>query len=421
LQCCRDYLQLTLAAGQTIPSRRVSRAFDSTYGSRRDKQRITHFQIIALRGMLVVADLPIRVVAFFAGLVLTAFFLKSVSSTVLVNRLHGHWLARRIDKLAYALVVSVGSRRRTYNAAQEALAWLLPIYMLLLIVAWFLLAQVGFSLIIWSVQAEHSIGRALIASGSALSTLGFMTPPEVSGQILAILEGAIGLGIVVFFFTFIPGYQSAVQVREARTAWLYARTGEQPAGYAFLNWAYDDGVSKDLTSLWDCWEDWFRLLIETHTVTPILAFVPSIHRGQSWLVAAIAVLDAASFSVAALDTSGRASARVCHTTGVGALKLLSERHYGRSESGPVHPVSRIAFDAACERMAALNIPLKSDRDKSWQRFVALRSEYDKYLPGLARSLLLPPRLLAGYPTAGCSGSGNYDGDRAGTSLRADIS
>jgi hypothetical protein len=368
--------------------------------------------------MLVVADLPIRVVAFFAGLLLTAFFLKSVSSTVLVNGLHGHWLARRIDRLAYALVASVGSRRRAYSAAQEALAWLLPIYMLLLIVAWFLLAQVGFSLIIWSVQAEHSIGRALIASGSALSTLGFMTPPEVPGQILAVLEGAFGLGIVVFFFTFIPGYQSAVQMREARTAWLYARTGERPAGYAFLNWAYDDGASKDLTALWDSWEDWFRLLMETHTVTPILAFVPSIHRGQSWLVAATAVLDAASLSVAALelDTSGQASAKVCHTTGVAALKLLSERYHEGNASGPVHPVSRSAFDTACERMAALAIPLKAGRDSSWQRFVKLRSEYDQYLPGLARSLLLPPRLLSGYPTPARSVPDSHDGDRAGPNI-----
>ncbi len=183
-------------------------------------------------------DLAIRVVAFLAGLLLTAFFLKSVSSTVLVNRQHGHWLARRIDRLAYSLVVSIGRRRRSYNAAQEAFAWLLPIYMLLLIVVWFLLAQLGFSLIIWSVEAEHSFGRAAIASGSALSTLGFMTPAEVPGQILAILEGAVGLGIVVFFFTFIPGYQSTVQLREARTAWLYARAGQRPAGFAFLNWAY---------------------------------------------------------------------------------------------------------------------------------------------------------------------------------------
>jgi hypothetical protein len=360
--------------------------------------------------MSIMADLPIRVVAFLAGIILTAFFLKSVSSTVLVNRQHGHWLARRIDRLAYALVASVGRRRPTFNAAQEALAWLLPIYMLLLIVVWFLLAQTGFSLIIWSVQAEHSFGRAVIASGSALSTLGFMTPSEVQGQILAIVEGAVGLGIVVFFFTFIPGYQSTVQLREARTAWLYARAGEHPSGFAFLNWAYDGGASADLTALWDSWEDWFRLLIETHTVTPILAFVPSVHRGQSWLVAATVVLDAASFSVAALDTSGHASAKVCHRTGVGALKLLSERHYVREDRAPVHPASRSAFDAACERMIALNVPLKTDRDDSWHRFAELRSEYDLYLPRLARSLLLPPRLLAGCSSGVFSASDGHDSE-----------
>jgi hypothetical protein len=49
--------------------------------------------------------------------------------------------------------------------------------------------------------------QAVMASGSALSTLGFLTPPGIPGQLLAILEGAMGIGIVVFYFTFIPGYQ----------------------------------------------------------------------------------------------------------------------------------------------------------------------------------------------------------------------
>ena len=75
----------------------------------------------------------------------------------------------------------------------------MPLYILLLIVVWFALVQVGFSLLMWSSQAEHSVLQAVIASGSALSTLGFLTPPGIAGQLLAIPEGAMGLGIVVFY------------------------------------------------------------------------------------------------------------------------------------------------------------------------------------------------------------------------------
>jgi hypothetical protein len=68
----------------------------------------------------------------------------------------------------------------------------------LVIIVWFGLVLVGFALLIWSCQAEHSLLKAMIASGSQLSTLGFRTPPDTAGQLLAIVEGAMGLGIVVF-------------------------------------------------------------------------------------------------------------------------------------------------------------------------------------------------------------------------------
>ena len=122
----------------------------------------------------------------------------------------------------------------------------MPLYILLLIVVWFALVQVGFSLLIWSSQAEHSVLQAVIASGSALSTLGFLTPPGIAGQLLAIPEGAMGLGIVVFFFTFIPGYQTAIQAREMRVAWLYARAGIGMANFGLVEWLQRSGGAANM-------------------------------------------------------------------------------------------------------------------------------------------------------------------------------
>jgi len=82
------------------------------------------------------------------------------------------------------------------------------------------LVQAGFASLIWSSQAEHSLLQAVIASGSALSALGFLTPSDPSGQLLAIPEGAMGLGIVVFLLTFVPGYQTAIQHARVKVAWL---------------------------------------------------------------------------------------------------------------------------------------------------------------------------------------------------------
>ena len=260
-------------------------------------------------------ELLSRSAAFVIGVSLVLLFLQSVLRVSVVNRQKGDRLALIVGHVAHTTVAHVASRRRTYDRIQDALAWVLSLYVLLLIAVWFVLVQTGFSLMIWSLQAEPSLLRAFIASGSALSTLGFLTPPDLSGQLLAIPEGAFGLGVVVFFFTFIPGYQTTVQTRELRVAWLYARAGPAPTALSLMEWLHRSGGTCDATTVWEDWEAWFRLLVETHTRAPVVAVIPSVHRGQSWLVAAAAILDTASLWLSSLDAKDHASATVCYIRG----------------------------------------------------------------------------------------------------------
>jgi len=203
-------------------------------------------------------NLIFRIGGSLIGLAMVLAFIRSMLQVAVVNRHAGDWLARRVGSLVYRAVARNARRRRNYDQVQDALAWILPIYIVSLIGAWFALVQAGFSLLIWSSQAEHSLLQAVIASGSALSTLGFLTPPGVAGQLLAIPEGAMGLGIVVFLFTFLPGYQTAIRAREVKVAWLYARVGTEPANFALVEWLHVH------------WEEWFRNLLETHTLAPVL-------------------------------------------------------------------------------------------------------------------------------------------------------
>jgi hypothetical protein len=336
-------------------------------------------------------DLLLRIGGSLIGVVMVVAFLRSIAQVALINRQGGDWLARRVGRLVYRTVARVARRRRSYDRRQDALAWIFPIYMLLLITTWFALVQVGFSLLIWSSQAEHSWLQAVIASGSALSTLGFLTPPDISGQLLAIPEGAMGLGIVVFLFTFIPGYQTAIQAREVKVDWLYARTGAEPANFALVEWLQLSGRLDD-SDLWEDWEVWFRNLAQNLTLAPVLAFVPSVHSNQTWLIAAAVVLDAASFYLSALDAGAQPSALLCHTTGVRALHLitaqLGNHHSPEAARSAGSHLDRSIFNTACDRLAALGAPVKSDRDDCWRRFSELRQEYEVFLPKLANSLLL---------------------------------
>ena len=82
----------------------------------------------------------------------------------------------------------------------------------------------GFGAVNWGSYASPDPVQALLSSGSSLSTVGFATPPNVQGQIIAFVEGGIGLFIVVFLLTFRPEeYLTARQVRGDRVAGIYAR------------------------------------------------------------------------------------------------------------------------------------------------------------------------------------------------------
>src|SRR5215467_520208 len=127
-------------------------------------------------------DLLLRIGGSLIGLVMVLAFVRSIIQVALINRQGGDGLARGVGRLVYTTIARIARRRRNYDQIQDALAWIFPIYILLLIIVWFALVQAGFSLLIWSSQAEHSLLQALIASGSALSTLGFLTPPNMIGQ-----------------------------------------------------------------------------------------------------------------------------------------------------------------------------------------------------------------------------------------------
>lgn len=343
----------------------------------------------------------LRPVAFLGDILLVGYFLKTVLATVLVTGPNGHWMASRLARAAFALVRRIG-RWQSRVHREDTQAWVLPVFMIMLIICWFVMALMGFAMVIWSLQAEHGVVPALIASGSALSTLGFLTPPDLSGRVLAIIEGAFGLGIVVFFFTFLPSYQSTVQARESKVAWLYARTGATPSATALLLWAHEERDPADLSAIWSVWEDWFRALAETHPVMPVVSCIPSVHRGQSWLLAATTMLDAASFSIALQIERRPGSAMLCYQAGVQAVRRIAlGTGRGSARAGNGHAVaapaaaaaSRADFDGACGQIAAAGVTVTHDRDEAWRRFTALRAEYMTNVLQIACQLRLSPEMI----------------------------
>ena len=339
-------------------------------------------------------DLLIHVLAVLVGLFALFLYFRSIVRVVLINRRERDWVEQSARFGAVWIVHSLAGKAGDYARTQRVHAWVLPIFIFFCVVMWFLLVQFAFMLILWGLRLEPGWASAFTASGSALSTLGFKTPPTIAGEFLAIFEAAIGLAVVILMFTFVPGYQAAIQVRERKVGWLYTRTGRRPTTSSLLESLQRSGQIEHHSAVWEDWEQWFRGVLETHSIAPILAYVPAVYRGTSWVGAAAAVLDAAALLTACLDDKNTESARICHEIGTAALKSIAIELNPKASldaltDKDVDPQLVAKFDHLYDRLVAIGLPTKPDREACCKAFIALRADFEASVRLLAKATLMP--------------------------------
>jgi len=164
----------------------------------------------------------------------------------LMNRHYRDFFAYQTTRAVYAGIALLLRSARDRTDIHRTLLSFFPAYILSLIGVYFVGAMIAFMCLYWGTGAVITWRQAFVASGSALNTLGFATPTSLVGQWIAIPEGALGLGIVLFLFTFIPGYQAVIREREDQTSWLYVRTDSHPSATAFLEWCQRAGITNSM-------------------------------------------------------------------------------------------------------------------------------------------------------------------------------
>jgi hypothetical protein len=339
------------------------------------------------------------------GIVLLFIVLRSMIRIALMNCHSQDFLAESTGQAVYAAATLRLRGSRDPKTTHRILLWFFPVYILSLILVYFLGAMTAFAFLYWGTYAVGTWHQAFVSSGSGLNTLGFATPTTITGQWLSIPEGALGLGLVVFLFTFIPGYQSVIRAREDRTSWLYVRVGSAPTGVKFLEWCQLVGSATDMRSVWEAWEDWFRMLGDTHSILPMLTMSPSVQSGQSWVLAAAAVLEAAALTASSIEGRDTEAAKVCVRTGARAFVAIADalgRVRAPAEEEKHHP-SREQHDTLRDRLSSAGIPLRpaSSREAQWKELLLLRNQYEEALLFVASRTFAPidgaRRLRSGEP------------------------
>ena len=319
--------------------------------------------------------------------------LSAVRSTVLPRASQSRISSLTIQGVRAAFRARA-NRSSSYEDRDRIMAMLGPVGLLTLLACWLVLIIVGYSLIYLGVTGDP-IANCIELSGSSVFTLGTTTDRHLGPSILTYTEAALGLLIVALLITYFPSIYSAFARREAGVSLLQVRAGSPPQATTMLiRYHRIEERRYQLTELWRQWEVWFTDIEESHTTFAILVFFRSPHPERSWVTAAGALLDGASFWAACVEHPIDPDVQLCIRAGFLALRRIADvyRIAYDPDPAPDSPItiSRSEWDAAMAEMEAAGMPLVQNREKAWIAWKGWRANYDVVLLRLARLVEAPP-------------------------------
>lgn len=334
----------------------------------------------------------LRILVFLLGAVLVIRTVLSAIRTLVVPRGDQVFLTRLVFVVVRRFYTLRTDRASTYADRDRIMASYAAISLLALPPAWLGLILLGYTGMFWALDLlPWSV--AFRTSGSALLTLGFESPREAAAAGLMFSEAVIGLSIVALLISYLPSMYGAFQRREALVTMLEVRAGAPPSVLEMMARYHRIHGLDRLTEVWRRWEEWFADVEESHTSLGALVFFRSPKPGRSWVTAAGAVLDSASFAASTLDIPRDPQADLCIRAGYLALRHVADFFHieYNADPKPTDPISisRVEFDALCDDLAGRGVPLKKDRDQAWRDFTGWRVNYDRVLLALSSLTMAP--------------------------------
>jgi len=337
------------------------------------------------------------VLAIVLGLALMLAAANSVIATLLIPRGRVGGLMRFLDRfvgMAFHLAVR---RIADYSRRDTVLAALAPALIMVQLLVWLASFWLAFTLLL--VPATASLRHAARESVSSMLTLGFTTTTGGWATFVDAVAAVTGLVVIALQIAYLPTLYGAFNRRETEVTLLEARAGEPPWGPELLARTQYGILGVDFAAFFAAWERWAADIAESHVSYPVLLRFRSPRPLTSWVVALLAVMDAAAMQAAVAPAATPVQARLFLRMGFVCLRRLA-RTAGLTvdedprPDGPLE-LTEADFEIGYDRLVRDGYPVERTAAEAWPHFRGWRVNYEAAAYALAYELDAVPARWAG--------------------------
>jgi hypothetical protein len=345
-----------------------------------------------------------RILAAVVGAFLIALDCISVVGTLIVPRPAGGRLMIWVDRIVHAGFQLMTAPVKDYHRRDRILAAEAATLLICQLVAWLLVAYIGFGLLLWPFT-HGGVTLSFDNAGPAFWFAGDFTEDGAAIRVILYAAALIGLVTVTLQIAYLPTLYSAFNRRETDVALLNARAGVPSWGPELLartHYALGSGAStiNTLPDLYDQWERWAADIAESHTTYLPLVRFRSPRPLSSWVTALLAVLDSAAMYLAlSPESAPTVAARLCLRGGFQCFTEVA-RAMGLPAPEMADPAQGISltYQDFLEGIATLekvNFPIERKPADAWPDFVGWRVNYEQAAYAIAKAVDAVPALWSG--------------------------
>ena len=303
-----------------------------------------------------------------------------------------------INRVTLASFVKIASRSPRYETVDARLAPVGPVALILQLILWLTCFFFGFTLMQW--PYAESFTRALRLAGSGLLTVGLATPDVGhASAAVTLISAATGAIVIALQIAYLPAIYSAYNRREALVTMLESRAGVPAWGPELLVRHRLVEITDTLPELYDEWEQWSAEVSESHTTYPVLMHFRSPEPWYSWVLALLAVLDAAAMHLSLNPETAPSEARLCLRMGFTAFRRIATSLGWEYDPDPT-PDGEISltfaeFELAVGLLKEAGFDTERTPEQAWPHFTGWRINYEMLAYRLADATVAPPAPWSG--------------------------